>query len=76
MSVGSSEVGAPREPYALAELPRQRGQGEVEVRWVAIEKPLGESVFSTLFDRDQMRKLSDLGKKMGANPKVWNAQAP
>ena len=76
VSVGSSEVVALRELYALAELTRQRGQGEVEVRWVAIEEPLGASVFPTLFDRDQMRRLSDLGKKMGANPKVWNVQAP
>ena len=76
VSVGSSEVVALRELYALAELTRQRGQGEVEVRWVAIEEPLGASVFPTLFDRDQMQRLSDLGRKMGANPKVWNVTAP
>lgn len=76
VSVGSSEVVALRELYALAELTRQREQGEVEVRWVAIEEPLAESVFPILFDQDQMRRLSDLGKKHGADSTSWNTQSP
>ncbi|MDG1959057.1 MAG: patatin-like phospholipase family protein [Candidatus Binatia bacterium] len=76
VSVGSSEVVALRELYALAELTNRRGLGEVEVRWVAIEEPLKESIFPTLFDRAQMRRLSDLGRRVGADPKSWNLEAP
>ncbi|MEE3325831.1 MAG: patatin-like phospholipase family protein [Myxococcota bacterium] len=76
VSVGSSEVVALRELYALAELTRERGQGEVEVRWVAIEEPLSESVFPTLFDQDQMRRLSDLGRRKGADPNSWKIESP
>ena len=65
-----------RELYALAELTRQRGQGEVEVRWVAIEEPVAESVFPALFDGDQMRRLSDLGRKVGADPNSWKTEWP
>jgi hypothetical protein len=76
VSVGSSEVVALRELYALADLTNLRGHGEVEVRWVAIEEPLKESIFPTLFDRAQMRKLSDMGKRVGSDPKSWNLEAP
>lgn len=76
VSVGSSEVVALRELYALAELTERRGMGDVEVRWVAIEEPLEESVFPTLFDKKQMRRLSDLGRRAGANPASWNREAP
>lgn len=76
VSVGAAEVVALRELYTLAELTRRRGMGDVEVRWVSIEEPLEESVFPELFDRDEMRKLSDLGRRAGADPKSWNLEAP
>ena len=76
VSVGAAEVVALRELYALAELTRRRGMGDVEVRWTSIEEPLEGSVFPTLFDPDQMRRLSDLGRRAGANPGSWNHEAP
>ena len=76
VSVGSSEVVALRELYALAELTGLRGHGEVEVRWVAIEESLPESSFPTLFEKVQMRALSELGRRKGADSSSWNTEAP
>ena len=50
--------------------------GDAEVRWVAIEEPLEGSGFPTLFDQKQMRRLSDLGRRAGADRASWNREAP
>ena len=76
VSVGSSEVVALRELYALAELTRLRGDGEVEVRWIAIEESVPTSVFPDIFEESQMRALSDLGRRIGADPNSWNTESP
>ncbi len=76
VSFRSSEVLALRKLFSIAELTKKRGMGEVEVRWVAIEEPLKKAVFPNIFDETEMRRLSDLGKRLGADPSSWNLGVP
>ena len=71
----SAEAIALRHLYALAELTKLRGDGEVEVRWVAIPqswKPPNDQ----RFDQATMRNLSDVGKRLGADSNSWMTRAP
>jgi len=75
VGVRSAEAIALRHLYALAELTKLRGDGEVEVRYVAIPqswKPLNDQ----RFDQATMRNLSDVGKRFGADPNSWMTKAP
>ncbi len=75
VSVRSAEAIALRHLYALAESTKLRGDGDVEVRWVAVPqtwKPLNEE----RFDQATMRQLSDVGKRLGADPNSWMTKAP
>ena len=74
VSVRSAEALALRYLYALAEATKLRGDGDVEVRWIAVPqtwRPLNDQ----FFDEATMRKLSDEGR-LGADPKSWNTTAP
>ena len=75
VSVRSAEAIALRHLYALAEATKLRGDGDVEVRWVAIPqtwRPPNDQ----FFDEATMRQLSDEGRRLGADPKSWNTTAP
>ena len=75
ISVRSSEITSLRYLYAKAKLTKALGNGDVEVRWVAIPqnwKPLND----VLFDQSTMRNLSDEGKRAGANANSWMTTAP
>ena len=72
----SAEVVALRELYAIADLTRFRGLGDVEVRWVAINEPIEKPGFPNLFEEKEMRRLSDLGRRRGGDLNSWNLVAP
>jgi hypothetical protein len=75
VAVRSAEAIALRHLYAIAELSKLRGDGDVEVRWVAIPqtwKPLNDK----RFDQATMRNLSDEGKRLGVDPNSWMTEAP
>jgi len=75
VSVRSAEAIALRHLYALAEATRLRGDGDVEVRWVAVPQnwqPLDDDPF----DGATMRALADEGKRLGADPASWMTTAP
>ena len=75
VAVRSAEAIALRHLYAIAELSKLRGDGDVEVRWVAVPqtwKPLNDESF----DKATMRNLSDEGKRLGADPNSWMSEAP
>ena len=55
---------------------RLRGDGEVEVRWIAAEKELAAPNPMSMFDAKTMQALSDEGRKLGADPKAWKTVAP
>ena len=75
LSLHSSRITSLRYLYAKAKLSKARGDGDVEVRWVAIPpnwKPLNEA----FFDQATMRNLSDEGKRVGADANSWMTTAP
>lgn len=75
ISVRSSEITSLRYLYAKAKLTKALGNGDVEVRWVAIPpnwKPLNDA----FFDQATMRNLSDEGKRVGADVNSWMTTAP
>jgi hypothetical protein len=75
VSVRSAEAIALRHLYAIAEATKLRGDGDVEVRWVAVPqtwKPLN----NRRFDKETMRLLSDEGRRLGADPNSWMTKAP
>ena len=72
----SAEITSLRYLYALAELTRLRGDGDVEVRWISVEKELVSPNPMNMFDAATMRSLSDDGQRIGADPKSWNTVAP
>lgn len=75
VSVRSAEAIALRHLYAIAEATRLRGDGDVEVRWVAVPqtwKPLNDQPF----DKESMRRLSALGRRLGTDPNSWKTKAP
>jgi hypothetical protein len=75
VAVRSAEAIALRHLYAIAEATRLRGDGDVEVRWVAVPqtwKPLNDRPF----DKETMRLLSAEGRRLGADPNSWMTKAP
>jgi hypothetical protein len=75
VSVRSSEAIALRHLYAIAEATKLRGDGDVEVRWVAVPQAW-RPPNNRVFDEANMRALSDVGKRLGADPNSWNTTAP
>ena len=75
IAVRSAEAIALRHLYEIAEATKLRGEGEVEVRWVAVPqawRPLNDR----RFDRDTMRRLAAEGRRVGADPNSWMTKAP
>ena len=75
VAVRSAEAIALRHLYAMAELSKFRGDGDVEVRWIAVPqtwKPLSDQNF----DQATMRSLSDEGRRLGADLNSWMTKAP
>ena len=76
VSVGSEQVVSLRQLYAMAELNELRGLGQVEVRWIAINEPLKDGVIPKVFDNKEMRRLSNLGERLGRDQNSWNLTSP
>ena len=60
----------------MAELNELRGLGQVEVRWIAVKEPLNDGIFPNIFDNNVMRRLSDLGERLGRDSNSWNTVSP
>lgn len=75
VAVRASTVVALRHLYAMAEVTKLRGDGEVEVRWTAIPNSWRQPV-EGIFKEETMRSLSDLGMKLGKDPSSWHAESP
>jgi len=59
----------------MAELNRLRGDGDAEVRWVAIPNSWKQPV-EGIFKAETMRSLSDLGRSMGRDAASWKSESP
>jgi hypothetical protein len=75
VAVRASTTVALRHLYAMAELNRLRGDGDAEVRWVAIPNSWKQPV-EGIFKAETMRSLSDLGRSMGRDAASWKTESP
>lgn len=64
-----------RHLFLVAEVTRLRGEGECEVRWVAVP-PDWEPPTNEQFSAEKMQSLSELGRRMGEDPNSWNTESP
>jgi len=75
VAIRASTLTALRHLFSHADAVTQRGDGSIEVRWVAIPddwRPPVEGVF----EEESMRSLADIGARMGADPTSWSARPP
>jgi len=75
VAVRASTMTALRHLYSHADSVTRRGEGSIEVRWVAIPddwRPPVEGVFM----EKTMRDLADVGARMGADPNSWKSMPP
>ena len=75
LAARASTTTALRHLYAMAELSKLRGDGEIEVRWVAVPQSWRASN-AEFFDAQDMRAISDEGMRVGADPNSWNTEPP
>lgn len=75
VAIRASTVTSLRHLYSFAESVTLRGDGEVEVRWVAIPddwRPPVEGVF----EKETMEDLANIGARLGADPTNWRTTPP
>jgi predicted acylesterase/phospholipase RssA len=75
VAVRASTTIALRHLYSMAEVNQLRGDGDIEVRWMAIPDSW-KAPTEGIFQQETMRSLSDLGMKIGADPASWQTEAP
>lgn len=75
VAVRSSTNTALRHLMAMAELSKLTGNGNIEVRWIAIPNSW-DAPEPGIFKEATMRSLSDLGRKMGGDLSNWHSEAP
>ena len=75
IAVRASTNIALRHLYAMTEAAELRGEGEVEVRWVAIPNSW-TAPEEGIFKASTMRSLSDLGMQVGRDPASWQSESP
>ena len=75
VAIRSSTMTGLRHLYSHAEAVTRRGDGSIEVRWMAIPndwRPKVEGVFK----QETMSELADIGARLGADPTNWKTTAP
>jgi predicted acylesterase/phospholipase RssA len=75
VAVRAATTIALRHLYAMTEASELRGEGEVEVRWVAIPSSW-KAPEEGIFKSGTMRSLSDLGMQVGRDPASWQSESP
>ena len=75
MGTQTSTVSAIRHLYAKAELQRLKYNADVQVRMISVPEEYVPSKPGT-FVKEVMNELTDLGERMGADPKSWRSEAP
>jgi len=75
VAIRASTMTGLRHLYSHAEAVTRRGDGSIEVRWMAIPndwRPKVEGVFK----QETMSELADIGARLGADPTNWKTTAP
>lgn len=75
IAVRASTNIALRHLYAMTEASELRGEGHIEVRWVAIPSTWKQPE-PGVFKESTMRSLSDTGLEVGRNPASWMTESP
>jgi hypothetical protein len=75
VAIRASTMTALRHLYSHADSITQRGDGSIEVRWIAIPDDWRAPV-EGVFKTETMRELADIGARMGADPKSWMTTPP
>lgn len=75
VAVRASTTIALRHLYAMTEAAELRGEGHIEVRWVAIPSSW-KAPEEGIFKAATMRSLSDLGMQVGRDPASWQTESP
>ena len=75
IAVRASTNIALRHLYAMTEASELRGEGHVEVRWVAIPSTWKQPE-AGVFKEATMRSLSDVGFEAGRSPASWMTESP
>lgn len=75
VAIRASTVTALRHLFSHADSVTQRGDGSIEVRWVAIPDDWRPPV-EGIFVEETMRDLANVGAKLGANPNAWMTRPP
>jgi hypothetical protein len=75
IAVRASTNIALRHLYAMTEASELRGEGHIEVRWVAIPSTWKQPE-AGVFKEATMRSLSDVGFEAGRSPASWMTESP
>ena len=75
LAIRSSTVTSLRHLFTIGELVTCGGQADCEVRYVAIPSTW-QAPKEGVFVKESMIDLSNVGMKMGADPKTWQTVAP
>lgn len=75
VAIRASTLTALKHLFAHADSVTRRGDGSIEVRWVAIPDDWRPPV-DGVFQEETMRSLADIGARMGADPKSWSSRPP
>lgn len=75
LAIRSSTVTSLRHLFTIGELINCSGQADCEIRYVAIPSTW-QAPKEGVFVKESMVDLSNVGMKMGADPKTWQTVAP
>jgi hypothetical protein len=75
VAIRASTVTALRHLFSHADAVTRRGDGSIEVHWVAIPDDWRAPV-EGVFAEETMRNLADIGAKMGAEQNPWRTRPP
>ena len=75
VAIRASTMTALRHLYSHADSITQRGEGSIEVRWIAIPDEWRAKT-EGVFVEETMRDLADIGAKLGSSPDSWKKAPP
>jgi hypothetical protein len=75
VAIRSSTMTSLRHLYSYADSVTRRGDGSIEVRWIAIPNDWRPKV-EGIFKRETMSELADIGARLGKDPSSWISTPP
>lgn len=72
----ASNIRAIQQLDMISRMAAHRPDVEFEVHWVAIPDDAKLPESKDMFDKDYMKALVELGRKVGSDPSSWRAESP